>query len=239
MRSILLLVSLSAATMAVSVKRAGWASEFFQAVKQAPKAAQNAEPQEERHWAVLRVGRNKEGEIWEVSLLNLPDSATDVQAKLGDPTLIQRIKTWGGLLTVEASPDVPGRAVEDTLLALAKAGIEDIHIVAPYLLHHGKIYYMQSSDTGVSPPELVVDRERLKELATANGLVYESSGKKVVLIQVPIDQTGKPVAIVTLPKVPLLPGVEAKIMGTLKVVAPARRGSEPVPGVAIVRIEIQ
>jgi len=246
MRTKLLLVSVT--TVAVSIVAAAVfpangtarAAEAVQAGNQAPKAAQNAEPPEERHWAVLRVGKNREGEIWEVSLLNLPDSATEVRAKLGDPALIQRIKTWGGLLTVETSPDVPGRAVEDTLLLLAKAGIENIHIVAPYLLHQGRIYYMPSSDTGVSAPELAIDKERLKELATANGLVHEwSDGKKAVLIQVPIDQAGKPVAIITVPRMSLLPAVEAKIIGTLKVAAPAKRGTEPVRGVATVRIEMQ
>ena len=182
------------------------------------------------------------GEVWEVTFLNLPETATEVRAGLGDAALLQRIKAWGGHLTVEASPDVAGRAVEDTLLALTKAGIQNLLIVAPYRLHDGRIYYLPSGDTGISAPEVVVDKQDLKALAEAAGLAEYASqwtdGKKVLMIWFFIDQAGKPVEI-TVAGAPMAPDIQAKIMRIVKVTTPAKRGTDPVPGVATVRIDFQ
>lgn len=132
--------------------------------------------------------------------------------------------------------------MEDTLLALAKAGIQELVIVAPYRLHDGKIYYLPSGDTGVSAPEVVVDKQELKALAEAAGLAQFAyqwpDGKKSLMIWFFIDQEGKPVEV-TGTGAPIAPDIRAKIIRIIKVTTPAKRGTDPVPGVATVRIDVQ
>lgn len=205
-------------------------------------AEQNPGSLEERRLVVLRLGKNSEGEIWEASFLDLPDNASEVRTKLGDTGLIAKIKAWGGTrVTVETSPDVSSRAVEETLLAMAKAGIQNIFIVGPYIFHGGRLYFTPSQDTGVSEPELAVDKEQLRELALACGLMDKAyqwpNGKKALIFELLIDEAGKLVGMRL--GTPLDPKIEANLAPAIRVVAPARRGTGPVPGVAMVRIDVK
>jgi hypothetical protein len=250
MKRNLILICLSAAagvialSFLVRAESTTLAAESAQTGKPVAKGTeQNPSSPEIRRWVVLRVDKSSQGEIWDASFLDLPDTASEVRTKLGDKTLIAKIKEWGGsLVTVESSPDVSSGAVEETVLAIYKAGIQDIHIVGrPFIFYAGRFYYQPSSDTGVSEPELVVDKERLRELAIASGLTDKAfqrpDGRSVLFFEFLIDEAGKLVRMRL--GTPLDPKVEANLAPAIRVVTPARRGNDPVPGVAVVRIDVK
>lgn len=238
------LASTALGVLLVRFVPAALAADFGQAGKPSAQAAgQSPDSSEERRMVVLRLEKSNEGEVWELTFLDLPDKADQVRARVGDTTMIEKIKAWKGVrLTVETSPDVSDRAVEETLHAMVKAGIQNIFIVGPYVLHRDRIYYMPSQDTGVSEPEVVVDKEQLKQLAAAPDLreqIYRwPDGRRSLMLQLLIDATGKVVEIRAGGVFSLSSDVRAKVTGTIKVATPAHRGTEPVPGVAMVRIDV-
>ena len=192
---------------------------------------------------MLRLGRNNDGPIWEVTFVDLLDNSSEVRARLGDAALVEKIKSWAGTrVTVETSPDVSSQAAEATLLALIKAGIESFHVIGPYVVQGRRIYYMSSQDNGITDPELVIDRAMLREVAREYGLMEKAyrwpDGRRTLAIQFLIDESGK-IAEILWGRSPFTADLQAKISAHVRVTKPAHRGVDAIPGVAMIRIDIQ
>lgn len=202
-----------------------------------PQARQRKDRQ-----VILRVARNNEGVAWEATFLSMSEVADQVQTRPGDAKLMGKIKSWGAkVIAVESSPDVASEDVEGTLLALWDAGIEKVQVVGPYILSRGKIYYEASVETGVSEPDVAVDKDLLRKFVRANSLskgVYRwPDGRKTLLLQFLIDENGALVET-RCPGTPLSPKLQTQISDLIKISAPAHRGAKTVAGVASLSLNL-
>ncbi len=203
---------------------------------------QKSDPADER-MLVLRVVSGNQGEGWEVSFLEASGDTIEVHGKIGDPSLLARIKSFAGVpIAVEPSPDASEKAVEETVAALDMAGIKTIHLLGSDFAYAGRLYHFASKERGITGPQLDIDREKLRQLAIALGvrekIAVGPDGEKRLGYFVFVDETGKLVKIEQLPPTPPFSAIENVLTGT-RVLAAGRRGQEPVRSVVFVPVSLK
>lgn len=200
-------------------------------------------PDSERS-VILRVGKDNKGDLWEASFLQLPTDSTEVRGRVGDMSLLMKIKQFTSFpVTVEPSPEASEQEVEETIAALYKAGIENLHMLGPYFADTGRLYYFGSTEKGITAPKLGLDREKLHRIAVASGvrekILSMSTGEKWLGYHLLLDEMGRLVKIrQNPPPPPQFPELE-KALAEAKVLAPGRRGQEPVRSVVFVMIDLK
>jgi hypothetical protein len=88
----------------------------------------------------------------------------------------------------------------------------------------------------------VVDKEKLRQLAISSGVKEKiplgPDGQSLLGYYLLFDEAGKLVKVKQFPPAPIFPEIERALAGT-QVVAPGRRGQEPVRSVTFVRVDLK
>jgi hypothetical protein len=207
-------------------------------------AGQQNSERESKRLLVLRVGKDNQGDLWDASFLQIPGDTTEVRGRVGDASLLAKMKQFGSVqVTVEPSPEASEHAVEETIAALYSAGIENINMLGPYFPYGGRLYYFESTERGITAPQLAIDRQELRRLAVASGarekMPAVPGGEKILGYYLLFDETGRLVAIRQIPPAPpQFPEIE-KVLAATKVLSPGRRDQKPVRYVTLVMINLK
>jgi hypothetical protein len=200
-------------------------------------------PDSER-FVILRVDKDNKGDFWRASFIDMQTESKEVRGSVGDVSLLVKIKQFTTVsVTVESSAEVSEQALVETVAALHKAGIGNIHMLGPYFADAGRVYYYGSTLTGVTAPKLGVDRQALQKIAAALGVREKvpsmSMEEKFLGYFVLLDETGTIIKIKQIPPPPpQFPELETAL-AEAKVLAPGKRGELPVRSVVFVMVDLK
>jgi len=139
--------------------------------------------------------------------------------------LFARIGELHPLVVLSPNPLVPHARNEEAVRVLRAAGAAMVDVSGPYVLVDDRLYCFPSPSD--QAPVLEFDRERVTALARAAGL-------RGPLAQLLVSDSGQVTGLMRLGG--LTPEIESALRAA-RVVTPGRRGSEPVPMLAIVTVE--
>jgi len=165
----------------------------------------------------------------------LKDPETGVE---GD-ALIEQLRNSRGLVVVNPNAETPFNLVEEKLRTLQERGIHFAITLDSYVFHDGRLFY--SIPGLATEPELVLDRERLIDIARASGRLptainLDSNGVTTLAYQLFLSENGKLLSVKRL-QGPEIPEIETELAST-DVITPAMVGANPVPVVVTVEIPI-
>jgi TonB family protein len=169
---------------------------------------------------------------------NIREYSTRLEAE----ALAAKIREGKGSATIAFSPSTPLPVAESAIQELLrKYGPLEIQVSGPFRLHAGRLYYVAGPGSSITAPQLALEEDRLSALAAASGLVEEipraGDGQRMLLYSVFIDEVGEIIAVQRMGG-PEIPPVEMELAST-RVIAPGRRGPDPVPVAIFVEVKVR
>jgi TonB family protein len=169
---------------------------------------------------------------------NLREYGTGLEGE----ALAAKIREGKGSVIVSIAPSTPLPVAEAAIgKVLRKYRPLEIQVTGPFRLHEGRLYYVPGPGTGITAPQLALEEDRLSALAAASGLAEETpragNVPRVLIYSLLIDEVGEIVAVQRMGG-PEIPAVETELAHT-PVLAPGRRGPDPVPAVVFVEVKVR
>lgn len=170
------------------------------------------------------------------------DEQGNVKDQQGIPLPLDRFIASKGTLVVTHGPEVPFPVIERTLKNLQVQGVQIVLQSDSYTFRGGRLFYLAygsgirvaGAPRDIQPPELTIDQSALAAIAKAS----PNPGNPVTLLYyVCVNEAGE-IVLVQKASGPDIPEVEA-VLSQARVLAPGRRGGEPVPVALMVPIEIR
>jgi len=176
------------------------------------------------------------GKIW---VLDEQGHLIDLVSQIEGEDLLNELGSTDEPVILTPDLNTSFETIESTLRMLQAEGFENLRLKSTYKFHQGRLFYPWPHP-GIEKPEIALQEDVLKEIALASGLMEEirpeKDGSKLLLYTLYVNEVSEIVDVVRL-RGPDLHEVIEELFRT-PVIAPGRRGMEPVPVVFYVEIRV-
>jgi TonB family protein len=156
----------------------------------------------------------------------------DTTSQLEGPALLEKARGAKGGVLLTAGPKVPLLIIVEQIRAMQRQGIQNVRVQG-YELREGRLFLPLPQD--LQTPALALDRDHLAAMAKASGALDNlPPTERALLYRLFVTETGEIMAVEQR-RGPRIPDLEKELMRT-RVIAPGRRGADPVPMVVYVEI---